>query len=212
MSRQAGRSVERPEAPGEPALCGGAFVSRYAEGRVDAAGRGAEEVALAGLFVASDELGGGVDPEEALGGAPRSHGLVDEDTQMLREVEGVLVELLAPKAKWLEEAIAGGETLFEEGRGDGVGLVDVGDVVDDAEEVAGIGVFGEGAGVCLALEDRDGVHDGVEGVEGDGVAEVVLGIVESEASEGAIETIPDEGVETERTAAPRALLLVETGL
>ena len=112
---------------------------------MDAAGGGAEELALPRLVVGSDPLGGGVDPEEALDGARRAHGLVDEGAQVLRDVGVCRSELLSSESQRLEEPVAGSEALVEEGGRDRVRFVHVGDVLDDAEEVAGVGAVGESA-------------------------------------------------------------------
>src|SRR5205807_1062657 len=72
-----------------------------------------------------------------------------------------------------QEAIAGRQPLADQRLGDGLRLVAMVEIADDAEQVSRVDTVGERAGGALAGEDRDGIDDGVSRVAGDGVEKVV---------------------------------------
>ena len=75
-------------------------------------------------------------------------------------------------------------------------LVALGDVADDAEQIAGPGAGGQRRSIALADEGGDPGEDGIVGVAGDGVLDVAGGVVEAQAHEDLVEQRPDDGVET----------------
>ena len=91
--------------------------------------------------------------------------------------------------------VAGPEAFTPKSLGDFRAFAFLGEIAGDSEEVTCVGVWGEGVSVLFALEDADGLDDGVVGVGSDGVADVACGIGEAEAGEGVIEGAADGGVE-----------------
>jgi hypothetical protein len=79
-----------------------------------------------------------------------------------------------------EERIPNGEPVAHESECDGVGLVDVRDVLGDAEDVSRwIQVVRERVRLLLPFENGDGFDDDVSTVASDGYSRMALGVVAS---------------------------------
>jgi len=180
---------------GEKEAGGGeALVVGNGEGGVDATCGEAEEGALLGRVLVGDEVCGGEEPESAVDATGRGERLVDVS---LEQVEGLGVLLLDGVPLVLEvgeREVSRGEALAEQGLSDVPALCLLGEVLDDAPEVARVDALGQGAGLVLTLEEGDPVDDRLQRPCGDDAAEVPLGVVESESGEGCVEEGAADGI------------------
>ena len=135
-----------------------------------------------------DEVGGGIEPDVAIDGALGADETVDQGDERSGDIAVTGGEdRVAFGDERRQEAIAGLQPLADQRLGDGLGLVAMVEIADDAEQVSRVDAVGKRAGGALAGEDRDGIDDGVARIAGDGVAEVALGIEQAEAGEGVVE-------------------------
>ena len=168
----------------------------YAERSGDALGGEVEEGLCGGGWLGEEGFGGGLEPEHVVEAAVGVEGSVEElgDEGVGFMAWGLVQDELALGVEALEGVVPSGGAVFPEGLGDLEGFVFLGEVTGDAQEVAAFGAGGQGLGEEFALEDADGFDDGVQGVGGDGVAEVSVGVGEAEVFERLVEGVADEGV------------------
>ena len=185
-----------------------ALVSRNSERGVDASRCAPREGEALVMRTGSDELGGGMEPDVLVDGMLGTHETIDErDEDRIDVGAGRRENGVAVADEGREEAIASGEALADQGFGDGIGLVKMVEVPDDAQEIASVDPVGERPGGTLAGKDRDRVDDGVAWIAGNGVAEVAFGIEQAESCEGVVEERADDGVLAGRPRLARELLL-----
>ena len=184
----------------------------YAERSGDALGGEAEKGLCGGRWLGEEGFGGGLEPEHALEAALGVEGSVEElgYEGMGLMAWGLVQDELALGVEALEGVVLCGTAVFPEGLGDFQGFVFLGEVTGDAQEVAAFGAGGQGLGEEFALEDADGFDDGVQGVDGDGVAEVSVGVGEAEVFEGLVKSVADEGVSPAAAGLVGAFLFPET--
>ena len=135
-----------------------------------------------------DEVGGDIEADVTIDGPVGGRETVDEGDECGVDIVAVGgKDRVAFGDEWGQEAIAGRQPLADQRLGDGLGLVAMVEIADDAEQVSCVDAIGERGGGALAGEDRDGIDNGVARIAGDGVAEVVLGVEQAETSEGVVE-------------------------
>jgi hypothetical protein len=84
-----------------------------------------------------DEIGGGIEPDMSIDGVFSAREAVDERDERSADVGATRGEdRVAFEDERSEESIAGGEPLTDQCLGDGLGLVEVVDVLDDAEQIS----------------------------------------------------------------------------
>jgi len=125
------------------------LVSSEVEGGMDASCGSPCEVTTRIVFVGSAE-DEGVDPEVPVDLAIGVNETLGEGVDLLAVVGE---DVVAVAEEGPEEVISGVGALLQKRGRDGVGLVDVVQVPDDAEEIAGVDPVGEGAALLLGLED-----------------------------------------------------------
>jgi len=162
------------------------FARRDCEGRFDSASRGGEERRVLGRVACPDHVGKGVEPEgsfeRALHGESAVHA-VGNDAGRVGNGAGDV----ARGDERGEHGVARFDAQCEEPASDVLSLGLRGDVAHDAVEVARVHAVRQCLRETLALEDRDAVDDGVEGMTRGGDADVALGVEQPEAREVGVE-------------------------
>ena len=179
-------------------------------GRVDAARGGVEESRSIVSRVGAEVVSGGEEPEESVDTAIGGEREVSEAEHAVAKTGGVASGIFASIAERREQSIAGVEASAEQFLGDGDALSLVAEVLDDAEEVARVDPWGQGAEATLGLEDGDALDDDVERVARDGDTEVALRVEELELLEGVIEESAHPWVLSRQGGQSRAVLLLAT--
>ncbi len=177
------------------------------EGGVDASGGSAKQSGLVLQRTVCEARCEGLDPEESFEGTLGLQGAVDAVCGEAREVV-CAQEVIALGEERGEHAVADLQAEVEQGLCDVLALGLVGDIFDDAQEVAGVGGFFKGLCPPLGLEDSETGEDGIERVAGDGEAEVGIGVEEAEAKEVLVEQIKDFGASALCEGEAGALLLL----
>ena len=154
-----------------------------------------------------DVLGGGEQPEEPVDEAVGGEREVGEAEHAVAEI-GRVARASSRVDERREHSVAGVEASAEQFLGDGEALALVAEVLDDAEQVASVDAWGEGAYAPLGLEDGDALDDDADGVARDGHAEVVFGVEEGEAPEGVVEESAHDGVLAGQRSQAGAILLL----
>ena len=123
-------------------------------GRADAEGGALEEIDLLRRRLGSDEVGDGAEPESVVEVAV---GVEGAQEQCLEAIVGYAAELDVTEGvlQGGEGGVAGEEAKADESVGHVTVLDPMGEVADDAEQVAGPSPVGEGVSVALGHEDRE---------------------------------------------------------
>ena len=128
--------LERPEAAQERALEASSVVRGEPEGGVDSSRSALGEGDALVVRERRDEVGGGIEPDVSIDGVFSAREAVDERDERRADVDATRGEdRIAFEDERGEEAITGGEALTDQCLGDGLGLVEVVDVPDDAEQI-----------------------------------------------------------------------------
>jgi hypothetical protein len=156
--------LERPEAAEERALEASWVMRGDPEGGVDSSRSALCEGDALVVRERRDEIGSGNEPDMSIDGVFGAREVVDERDERRADVGATRGEnRVAFEDERREEAVAGGEALTDQCLGDGLGLVEVVDVLDDAEQISRIDTLGQRASGALAGKDRNRIDDGVAG-------------------------------------------------
>lgn len=201
-------SIEWPEPTQDQALEERAVLDWKPEGSMDPP-RGSPHVFAPLLRVErSKKLYDGVGPEVPVDGALGGDESFEQVVEGGGDVGGC-ADRVALADERRKQAVARSESFAHQGDRDGVGEMLVVEISRDAEEVSPVHRRLQRGPIKTRREDGDGIHDGVEGIAGDGVAQVTLGVAETESFEGIVEERTDAWVEPRGTRLSCELLLVQ---
>ncbi len=134
FARRAAILRERPEESSEASFGGEAIAEGDGEGGVDASSGITKAIASFWFGLSSDEVGRGLNPELSIESSVGDEGVVDEGAQ--GGVTIIIEDDVALAHERLEERVPSLEPSADQGVGDGIGVMDVMDVLHDSEQVA----------------------------------------------------------------------------